>query len=134
MEPNPRDARLEYFAERSVREDRILPAREALLVAVSGGPDSVALLHFLAARRARTGFPSSIVAAHVNHGLRGAESDEDAAFVHDLASAWKLEHVSANLEPRRARSEESARLAVYLASDEADFFCGQVIPFAGGWA
>jgi len=34
---------------------------------------------------------------------------------------------------RLARSEESARLAVYLASDDADFFVGQVIPFAGGW-
>jgi 2-keto-3-deoxy-L-fuconate dehydrogenase len=32
-----------------------------------------------------------------------------------------------------ARSEESARLAVYLASEDADFFVGQVIPFAGGW-
>jgi len=34
---------------------------------------------------------------------------------------------------RLARSEESARLAVYLASDDADFFIGQVVPFAGGW-
>src|SRR5262249_1161115 len=34
---------------------------------------------------------------------------------------------------RLARAEESARLAVYLASDDADFFVGQVIPFAGGW-
>src|SRR5262245_48458652 len=34
---------------------------------------------------------------------------------------------------RLARSEESARLAVYLASDDADFFVGQVVPFAGGW-
>ncbi|MGH7319242.1 MAG: SDR family oxidoreductase [Candidatus Rokuibacteriota bacterium] len=42
-----------------------------------------------------------------------------------------LRHVPAG---RLARSEESARLAVYLASEEADFFCGQVIPFAGGWA
>jgi 2-keto-3-deoxy-L-fuconate dehydrogenase len=33
---------------------------------------------------------------------------------------------------RLARGEESARLAVYLASDDADFFVGQVIPFAGG--
>jgi 2-keto-3-deoxy-L-fuconate dehydrogenase len=41
-----------------------------------------------------------------------------------------VKHVPAK---RLARSEESARLAVYLASDEADFFCGQVIPFAGGW-
>ena len=41
-----------------------------------------------------------------------------------------VKHVPAG---RLARSEESARFAVYLASDEADFFCGQVIPFAGGW-
>jgi NAD(P)-dependent dehydrogenase (short-subunit alcohol dehydrogenase family) len=34
---------------------------------------------------------------------------------------------------RLARAEESARLAVYLASEDADFFVGQVIPFAGGW-
>lgn len=35
---------------------------------------------------------------------------------------------------RLARPEEDAALAVFLASDEADFFCGQAIPFAGGWA
>ncbi|HET9854813.1 MAG TPA: SDR family oxidoreductase [Methylomirabilota bacterium] len=34
---------------------------------------------------------------------------------------------------RLARGEESARLAVYLASEDADFFIGQVLPFAGGW-
>jgi len=34
---------------------------------------------------------------------------------------------------RLARSEESARLAVYLASEDADFFIGQVVPFSGGW-
>jgi 2-keto-3-deoxy-L-fuconate dehydrogenase len=41
-----------------------------------------------------------------------------------------LKHVPAG---RLARSEESARLAVYLASEDADFFVGQVIPFSGGW-
>jgi NAD(P)-dependent dehydrogenase (short-subunit alcohol dehydrogenase family) len=34
---------------------------------------------------------------------------------------------------RLARGEESARLAAYLASEDADFFVGQVVPFAGGW-
>jgi 2-keto-3-deoxy-L-fuconate dehydrogenase len=41
-----------------------------------------------------------------------------------------LRHVPAG---RLARGEESARLAVYLCSEDADFFVGQVIPFAGGW-
>ncbi|HSB60289.1 MAG TPA: SDR family oxidoreductase [Vicinamibacteria bacterium] len=44
--------------------------------------------------------------------------------------ARMVKHVPAG---RLARSEESARLAVYLASEDADFFVGQVIPFAGGW-
>ena len=35
---------------------------------------------------------------------------------------------------RLARPEEDAMLAVFLASNESDFFCGQAIPFAGGWA
>ena len=49
-------------------------------------------------------------------------------------SPEKLARVVKNVPAGRlARSEESARLAVYLASDDADFFCGQVIPFAGGW-
>jgi len=46
----------------------------------------------------------------------------------------KLARMTRNIPAGRlARSEESARLAVYLASEDADFFVGQVIPFAGGW-
>jgi 2-keto-3-deoxy-L-fuconate dehydrogenase len=50
------------------------------------------------------------------------------------ADPVKLERMVKNIPAGRlARSEESARLAVYLASDDADFFVGQVIPFSGGW-
>ena len=46
----------------------------------------------------------------------------------------KLSRMVKNIPAGRlARSEESARLAVYLASEDADFFIGQVVPFAGGW-
>jgi tRNA(Ile)-lysidine synthase len=55
------------------------------VVAVSGGADSVALLRALAA--SHTG---PLTVAHVNHRLRGAESDGDAAFVRDLASSLNL--------------------------------------------
>jgi len=34
---------------------------------------------------------------------------------------------------RLATAEEDARFALFLASDESDFFVGQAIPFAGGW-
>ncbi|HKW95910.1 MAG TPA: SDR family oxidoreductase [Methylomirabilota bacterium] len=50
------------------------------------------------------------------------------------ADPIKLQRMVRNIPAGRlARSEESARLAVYLASEDADFFVGQVVPFAGGW-
>ena len=51
-----------------------------------------------------------------------------------VADAKALARMVRNVPAGRlARSEESARLAVYLASEDADFFVGQVVPFAGGW-
>jgi tRNA(Ile)-lysidine synthase len=58
------------------------------IVAVSGGPDSVTLLRaLLALRDARPAGP--LVIAHLNHQLRGAESDQDEAFVRDLHAALR---------------------------------------------
>jgi tRNA(Ile)-lysidine synthase len=113
--PNPRDARLEYFAERAVCSGRLLASAKPLLVAVSGGPDSVALLHYLVRRRERTGVPELIVAGHVNHGLRGEESERDAGLVRDLAALWGVVHLeeAARLEP--GASEEACRRARYDA-------------------
>ena len=50
-----------------------------LLVAVSGGPDSVALLSLL--HRLARSWRLKLTAVHCNYGLRGAESDGDEAFV-----------------------------------------------------
>lgn len=54
-----------------------------MVVAVSGGPDSVALLRALLAVRSKAN-PQPLVIAHLNHILRGAESDGDEAFVRKL--------------------------------------------------
>lgn len=62
-------------------ESMILPG-EKVLVAVSGGVDSVVLLHLLAALSGDLKF--SLHAAHLNHGLRGDEADADERFVTDL--------------------------------------------------
>ncbi len=52
---------------------------DGIVVALSGGADSMALLYVLAALRETDGL--RLVAAHVHHGLRGEEADHDAAFV-----------------------------------------------------
>ncbi len=59
-----------------------------IVVACSGGADSVALLRDLLERRNELGLALSV--AHMNHGIRGAEADDDAAFVEALASKFDL--------------------------------------------
>ncbi len=65
-------------------------AQEKIVVAVSGGADSAALLDALARLRERKGLPGAIIVAHLNHQLRGAESDEDETFVRELADQLNL--------------------------------------------
>ena len=57
----------------------------SLVVAVSGGPDSMALLHALLHLRGRLGL--SLRGAHLDHGLRGDAGAADAAFVADIFAA-----------------------------------------------
>lgn len=67
-------------------EYAMLPPGGAVLCAVSGGADSVCLLHWLLRRREEVGF--SLTAAHFDHMIRGEESARDAAFVEGLCREW----------------------------------------------
>jgi len=64
---------------------------QRLLVAVSGGPDSVSLLDVLVRLAAEGAL--ALVVAHFHHGLRGEEADADALYVQALASRYGLEAV-----------------------------------------
>lgn len=59
------------------------------IVAVSGGPDSVALAHLLT-EQLRAGKLQRLILAHVNHLLRGDESDGDELFVQGLPALWQF--------------------------------------------
>lgn len=67
----------------AIRRHRLLDARSRVLVALSGGPDSVALLH-VCRTLAAAGDLHLVGAAHLNHRLR-PDADDDAAFCADLA-------------------------------------------------
>ncbi len=69
-------------------ERRLFRPGLRIAVAVSGGADSVALLRALVAERERLGLVVS--AAHLHHGIRGEEADQDAEFVADLARRFDL--------------------------------------------
>ncbi|MBV8356435.1 MAG: tRNA lysidine(34) synthetase TilS [Deltaproteobacteria bacterium] len=66
-------------------------AGNRLLVALSGGPDSVTTLHALQRIGGRAGF--QLAAAHLNHGIRGPESDRDERFVRELCGRLGIELV-----------------------------------------
>ena len=65
---------------------------ERILIALSGGADSVALIHALhSLRDGHDSIPYELTAAHLNHGLRGEESDRDENFVRELCNRLQIE-------------------------------------------
>lgn len=64
------------------REKQFLKKGDRVLAAVSGGPDSVCLAHYLSQARRRRGFWLELL--HVHHGLRPKDADRDAAFAQKL--------------------------------------------------
>ena len=72
---------------KTVTGHQLLPPRERVVVAVSGGPDSVALLHILVQLNAT--WKLTIHVAHLDHGLR-EDSVDDADFVRALSTQWHL--------------------------------------------
>ncbi|MBI1740838.1 MAG: tRNA lysidine(34) synthetase TilS, partial [Candidatus Koribacter versatilis] len=79
---------LEERLLRTIRKQEMVKAGDRVAVAVSGGVDSVALLLLLLELRSELGIVLSV--AHVNHKLRGEESDEDERFVAELARSQDL--------------------------------------------
>ena len=75
-----RDKILSYL-----RENDLIAPGAALVCAVSGGKDSVCLLHVMASLQDE--LQITVEAAHLNHQLRGAESDRDEAFVRSLCES-----------------------------------------------
>lgn len=79
---------LEQKVLKSIRRDRAILPGHRVAVAVSGGADSVALLRILTGLADELGI--TVAVAHMNHSLRGKESETDAQFVEDLAKEFGL--------------------------------------------
>jgi tRNA(Ile)-lysidine synthase len=96
----------------SIRQHKLFPPESRLLLAVSGGADSLALLHLLA--HARPHYPLELSAATLNHGLR-PEAAEEVAFVQEMAAAWNVRCVAGkvSLDKATVGIEAAARKARY---------------------
>jgi tRNA(Ile)-lysidine synthase len=117
--PDPHPTRLDHLFDQTIDRHRLLVAGDAVLVAVSGGPDSTALLHLLLARVERLSLRLGV--GHLDHGLR-PESSREALAVERLAGELG---VAAHLERTDVRTlQRRLGTSVEAAGREAryDFF------------
>ncbi len=120
-EPMRPDSFIDAVAE-TLRRYRMLQEGASVLVAVSAGPDSTALLHALVRLAPRIRLRLGV--AHLHHGLRGEAADADAAFVDRLSRTLGLpchrRNVDVRSHARRARLslETAGRELRYAFFDE----------------
>ena len=74
-----------------IKKEKLITEGDTVIVGLSGGADSVALLLVLLELRQRIGY--TLLAIHVEHGIRGEESRKDAAFVEELCRQPQRESV-----------------------------------------
>ncbi len=100
----------------NIIENELIQKGDRVIVAVSGGPDSMALLHILKDLAGEMTF--DLVAAHINHGLR-SEAAEEQRFVVEQCRRWKLscytEEVNVRELARQSKTslEDAGRIARY---------------------
>ncbi len=100
-----------------IREHQLISAGKPLVVAVSGGPDSVCLFHILLGLQQELGVKLHV--AHLNHQLRGAEAEADARYVAGLARRLA---VPATIEQRDVRAYQAEhRLSLEEAAREVRY-------------
>ncbi len=92
----------------TISEFEMLEPGERVIVAVSGGPDSLALLHVL--HDLAPELEIALTVGHLHHGLRGAEADADAEFVQDVARGLRLECVVEQSDVRALARERGIGL------------------------
>jgi tRNA(Ile)-lysidine synthase len=102
MTQSPIAPKMEKQVHRHIKTRKLLSPGDRIVVAVSGGPDSVALLACLVALSPRWNWGLSI--GHVNHGLRGAESEGDVDFVVQLGSRFGI---PANVREVRIKKQDA---------------------------
>jgi tRNA(Ile)-lysidine synthase len=108
--------RLPILVGNAIRARKLIATGRRVLVALSGGPDSIALLLCMLELSTKRDLDFQIAAAHLNHGIRGTDADEDETFCRKLCKRKGIELFAARadapaLSGHLKRSlEESARI------------------------
>jgi len=107
----------------TIKKYNMFKKGEAIMAGVSGGPDSVCLLHLLLQLRDEWDLKVSV--AHLDHMFRGKESEEDALFVKELCEKWDVpfyqerQDVPAYIRDTGYSPEDAARRIRYAFFERA---------------
>ena len=106
--------------EENIQNRRLLKRGQAVLVAVSGGLDSMALLHTLHELSSRHRWKLTV--AHFNHRLRGRSSDADEKLVRQTAAALRLPFVAGRADVKELARQSKLSLEMAARKLRHDFF------------
>jgi tRNA(Ile)-lysidine synthase len=107
---------LETKARETIQKYDMLSHGNGVLAAVSGGPDSVALLHLLYRLRGELGLRLEV--AHLQHGIRGEEARQDARFVAEMAERLALRFHLREVDLPRVKAEKGRGNLEAMAREE----------------
>jgi len=102
-----------------IKTNRLFSSGDKLIIAVSGGPDSITLLHIL--KRIAVEWNIKIAAAHLNHKLRD-EADEEEAFVRRICSEWEIPYYSRSIDIQEAALAEKKSIEEAARDCRYQFF------------
>ena len=88
-----------------IKSEKLFGLDERILLGVSGGADSTALLHVMCKLKTKGVFDGELIVVHFNHQLRGAESDGDEKFVVELGERLGARVVARSFDVRRFSEE-----------------------------
>jgi tRNA(Ile)-lysidine synthase len=94
----------ESKVQHDILDRKLFRPGDKLLAAVSGGADSVAMLHILCSLRNSLGI--SIVCGHINHRLRDKDSDQDQRFTAELCSGWNVPFFAEQIDVKACAARE----------------------------